>query len=248
MGSHSTQLDASNRREPQLAEDRDKPVLGLILCVSRPSIVPEPPPAGSKAGWRLSPPKSQNLLLRQDLSEAIIQLFREEKSLDFWNWHQLLRAIQPHHQLKEIWLLGSHDETSPEGSPRDEKPAQRERPPDWHGSGRYLSRCKELLDDYKPPEAGPVQPLPLVYFEDYSEVFESLRLCAKDMRTRHRDIKPENIAVDVTGGFKVTSIAGAALTLNNEMVAQYVPTQPTKYNPKLKPLIYDVRSLGLPGH
>ena len=41
---------------------------------------------------------------------------------------------------------------------------------------------------------------------------------------REQNLQPGQVLVDVTGGQKVTSIAGAVLTLNNELRFQYVQT------------------------
>jgi hypothetical protein len=116
----------------------------------------------------------------------------------YWNWQQLLRAIEYHPALKEIWLVGS---------------------PGERGSFSRLEECQRFLAPYG---RGIVRCLPRsVEFEDFDGLVSAIRgLLAKELRGR----QPARIGVDITGGQKVASIAGAALTMNRELRIQYVQT------------------------
>jgi hypothetical protein len=59
--------------------------------------------------------------------------------------------------------------------------------------------------------------------------------------TKGDGLDPGSVVVDVTGGFKVTSIAGAVVTLRRECVCQYVPTEDVPGSGR-EPLIYDFRA------
>ena len=80
---------------------------------------------------------------------------------------------------------------------------------------------------------------PAVNFEEFNALVESVRTVL------HRHLKhlPEHrILLDVTGGQKVTSIAGAALTLGNELRFQYVQT-----SDQFCPVRYDLLMERIPG-
>lgn len=47
--------------------------------------------------------------------------------------------------------------------------------------------------------------------------------------------------MEVTGGYKITSIAGAVLTLNRKVVCQYVQSDGPLPRAGLAPFIYDFR-------
>lgn len=116
----------------------------------------------------------------------------------YWNWQQLLRAIEYHPALKEVWLVGS---------------------PGARGSFARLEECRRFLASYG---FGRVQCLPKpVEFEDFDALVGAVRgLLVEELRA----MPPARIGVDITGGQKVASIAGAALTMNQELRIQYVRT------------------------
>jgi hypothetical protein len=55
---------------------------------------------------------------------------------------------------------------------------------------------------------------------------------------RKRGFESSRIAIDVTGGQKTASIAGAVLTLNRSTVVQYVQTEARE---EIEAYIYDLR-------
>lgn len=132
----------------------------------------------------------------------------------YWNWQQLLRAIAPHPQLAIVRLIGS---------------------PGDSGSFDQLSDCCRFLAPYLPncdltfvPDA--------VDFENFDRLVETVRgLLGKDLART----PAHHIGIDVTGGQKVTSIAGAALTMNRELRFQYVQTN-APYEALTYRLVYEL--------
>lgn len=127
------------------------------------------------------------------------------------NWQQLLRSIRNREALDEVWLIGSKEAN---GS----------------GSHSVLGTAARLLQPYVSGSVNHAQDSPS--FEDFDGVVEAVRSI---LRGSLRNVPREQIVLDVTGGQKVTSIAGAALTMNNELCFQYVQT-----NPPFATRLYDV--------
>jgi hypothetical protein len=119
-----------------------------------------------------------------------------------WNWQQLLRAIKPHvATLKRVYLLGSKDEKG-------------------RGSHHELGSCKKLLQRYLHAEI--ILEEEWVDFEDFRAV---VALLDKVIKTeKKKQTADKEIVIDVTGGQKTASIAGASVTLNSDAVFQYVQT------------------------
>ena len=59
-------------------------------------------------------------------------------------------------------------------------------------------------------------------FEDFNELVQCLREIIKS--EKERGFEDEDIVIDVTGGFKTTSIAGSSITFNTNVTFQYVRT------------------------
>jgi hypothetical protein len=129
------------------------------------------------------------------------------KALDaiMWNWQQLLRAIVPHvHDatLQRLHLIGS---------------------PGVSGSFEQLPLCQQVLAHYLPqvqivPERDPVD------FEDFNALVHCMRRIIQD--EKRSGMSERDIIIDVTGGIKTASIAGASITFNSQVMFQYVQTQP----------------------
>ena len=66
--------------------------------------------------------------------------------------------------------------------------------------------------------AGPVE------FEDFNALHRCLRGIISQEK-KDADLKDEDIVIDVTGGQKTTSIAGATITFNTRVTFQYVQTR-----------------------
>lgn len=141
------------------------------------------------------------------------------------NWQQLLRALRRHledgRHLDHVILYGSKD-----------------------------SRLEECASFLRPFLKG-LNPkvLPPVDLEDFEQVHALLR--AEVETLLQAKLRPEQIAVDITGGFKIPSVAGAVLTLNRAVVCQYVQSVGSEADKKkeIEAQIYDFRwdkSLELP--
>jgi len=118
----------------------------------------------------------------------------------------LLRAVAPHEsKLRRLYLIGS-DKGEQAGEP---------------GSTSQLSLCREFLQPYL-PKVEIIQWPAAADFEDVVSLDETLRdLLARedsDGRGLH------TLCVDITGGQKPASIAGAIATLDNRVTIQYVQT------------------------
>jgi hypothetical protein len=125
----------------------------------------------------------------------------------YWNWEQMMRGVGGQHehqqrQLKEVHLIGSCGTA---------------------GSFGELEQAKEFLGRYFPADSGVTVALheTCVNFENFGQTSEAIRTVVDDIKTR--SMKDRDIAIDVTGGFKIVSIAGAAVTFqNNDLLMQYV--------------------------
>ena len=242
-----------------LAARRKSKVLGaraLVLFVSSnqfsvgvkesevwvyPASAPEGPPragngapqGGAKAplGGQIAAGRQGGVRLSGDIKEDIRDVAPE------WNWQQLLRAIQPHVDrddclLERVWLLGSKDT------------------PQAQGSGRQIADCILVLKKY----------LKNVQFDsrcdlDFFSMDEVIRVLVHDVlpSLKRQGCQSREIVIDVTGGTKTSSIAGAIVTLNDDMIIQYVETKPSRPPEKgaakgTEPAtrVYDVRNDPLP--
>jgi len=174
-----------------------EPHSSLILLVS-PSNIPLPDPAS------LFP-----LHFRLDNGTSIelqgASLTEDIQTLDTirWNWQQVLRAVVPHSaKLQRLRLIGS---------------------PEPRGSFLQLDLCKAILERYLPG----VTILPVdepIDFENFNALVQCMRRIIKE--EEQHGMKEQDIIIDVTGGFKTTSIAGASITFRSQVTFQYVQTQP----------------------
>jgi hypothetical protein len=127
-----------------------------------------------------------------------------------WNWAPILRAIAAHRTaLERIYLIGSADIQGKAGS--------------W----MEFALCETIIKHYRPhvevlfPRKG--EPgCDGIDFENFEQIH---RYVARIVHSEERrGIKHRQITIDITGGQKPTSIAGAAATLNLQTVCQYVQT------------------------
>jgi hypothetical protein len=177
----------------------------LVLCVSPPNCTVKVAPFDSVAAGLVAevvlPGGVTASLKGKSLTEdiqTISTVAAQAGPKVRWNWQQLLRAIEPHPHLRSIWLIGS---------------------PGSEGSAQALARCQKLLESYTTASIN-CHPEPCD-FEDFNALVGAIRgLLQKPLR----GIASHLVAVDITGGQKVASIAGAALTMNRELRFQYVQT------------------------
>jgi len=134
-----------------------------------------------------------------------------------WNWQQLLRALVPHiDSLKSVYLLGS---------------------PEPGGSYRWLDAAEEIIKMYKNNVEVKRYKNP-VDFEDFDELLKIIINCIECLR--EEGIKDKDIIIDITGGTKTASIAGAIATLNTRVTFQYVSTNPDPKTGEYTVWAYDV--------
>jgi hypothetical protein len=238
------ELEQGRSLNVQLAEDYIKrnpgrPIKVLVLVVSKPTI-----------GYHLEKVNGKSQVVAERPSVPPVQLsgdiVTDIQALNAvrWNWQQTLRAIAPHHQSRIdcLWLLGSEEV--------------------------YLKEAKDFFSSYIPESARDnvhlAPELDLKNFDDLSDALRFIVLGTKRTdaaRAAQRSpkladfleskvepllkkrYKAHEVVIDVTGGIKVSSIAGAIFTLNNRVLCQYVPTTegPHKNEDELRPLIYDFR-------
>ncbi len=213
----SLQSSLSRQFLSEATEQSDHRVIrGLILIVSRmkgQKLVANPnwntaDPLSRRWLVTLGPDKTRDLSgteIRKDinhLQEAI------ETGLPPWNWQQLLRAIEPHAknlQAGHIWLVGSSDDDDAKGS----VPA-------------YINHARDFLQGYLP--ATTFHPVQGVDLEDFDALLRVLRDCAIKPACKNFKLSHKELALDITGGQKIASVAGAVITLNLQVVCQYVRT------------------------
>lgn len=204
-----------------LGEDlRERPPFkAMILFVSTPSsnsvpVISESPAIdGYHAKFEVRDRATSQLLSATLKGESAADLDNDIGLLDplKHNWQQLLRAIRNRQALEKVWLIGSREAN---GS----------------GSHAVLGTAARLLQPYVSASVNWAHDSPS--FEDFDGLVKAVRSI---LRGSLRDVPREQIVLDVTGGQKVTSIAGAALTMNSELCFQYVQT-----NPPCDTLLYDV--------
>lgn len=125
-----------------------------------------------------------------------------------WNWQQMLRAIEPHaDRLERLHLVGSSGPS---------------------GSCEQLATFELLVKGYfKSPELKITKRQGRggkgVDFEDFNALLDCVRAIIKE--EKGRGYSDEDIVIDVTGGFKTTSIAGSSVTFSTNVTFQYVQTQ-----------------------
>lgn len=119
-----------------------------------------------------------------------------------WAWQQMLRGLQPHRRtLRFVYLIGSAD-THP-----------------------YLPRAAALLRAYLPTlpsERIRCHPHPTPFDEVESMMGEYREAIAF---LKRQGVRESQITIDVTGGLKPTSVAGAMMTVSTGVVFQYVHTE-----------------------
>jgi hypothetical protein len=222
-------FDVERRSLRQVSLQKAKPdtnVKSLIMFVSTPDIVPELQidPSTKAANIFIKAPKSGGACRLAGVSVA-----NDIASFDFrWNWQQMLRAIEPHAGLESVWLIGSLDgDGKKTESP---EPAGAQLTNTGRGSYAYLELCKQMLELYL-PNARIESVHEAVSFEDFNDLEKTVRMI---LHTNLRHVPEDKIILEVTGGTKVASIAGAALTLANELRFQYVqttkPFSPIRYD------------------
>jgi hypothetical protein len=252
---HDRLRDRFERVRDLLAEEQgasEQPEAhALVLFLSTPNIVPEvvDPAQRPQRGYHARipfAPDAAATLGGSDLAADIAALTSAAPQGTFWNWQQVLRAIQPHRQLRQIWIIGSPDAqgygvgrdaaggrtdapSRAAGAPQAASPTPgtpappgtRIPPRGGKGSFDYLETCRRLLQAYTRARIDTLSEP--ASFESFEELMGAVRGLLRD---RLDAVPAEQVMIDVTGGMKVTSIVGATLTLHRAARFQYVSTQP----------------------
>lgn len=138
-----------------------------------------------------------------------------------WSWQQMLRCIEPHKdRLKHVYLIGSPS------SAGDEK----------KGSYNSLCAAEFLIKHYVENIKVHKHPLP-IDFEDFDGLKTAFNKAIELFK--EEGIPEKDIIIDITGGQKPVSIAGAIATLDKNVTFQYVQTTSDKTG-KYKVWAYDV--------
>lgn len=170
----------------------------LILLLS----TPDPEPEAYSFPMKINKKGIMAILEGKSLSHDI-EALNEIR----WNWQQILRAIKPHKdRLKYLYLIGSKDSGTIK-----------------KGSFNYLDGAITFVMQYCPGTRFYRADTP-VDFEDIESLIEILYQAIKTLK--NEGLSESDIMIDITGGQKVTSIAGAVITLNNSIRFQYVQTNP----------------------
>jgi hypothetical protein len=193
----------------------------LILSLTAPNTKIVDMPSPFKFPLTLSDKKGNTATLNgTDLKGDINEL----NKLDYWNWQQVMRGIEPHANLKYVYIIGSKDSAK------------------MQGSSRFLKEAELLINQYHPKASIQCLNTP-VDFEDFDELVNALEEAIRFLK--EHGAQEKDIIIDVTGGQKTASIAGAVVTLTRETTFQYVRTNP-KYNDVRDVLAYDVAAIQPP--
>lgn len=210
---------------------KEYPIRALVLFVSKPNCKPEK----KESGYELII-SDTTVPLAGDLQADMETL---DKLKTWWNWQQLLRAIEPHvSNVGSLWLVGSKESCLP--------------------------LAEVFLSQYFPKGKVDIRATPAVDLENFDHLFALLRFITLGKTSEDTALTrqnpglaaflsqpinplvasydPKGVAVDITGGIKVASITGAVLTLNHAVVCQYVQSAGLDgTDGKLRPYIYDFR-------
>lgn len=174
------------------------------------------PPSRKEDRWVLEN-NGQSVELDPRLEEVLQQ---QIKGIPF-PWQQTLRAINAHYVpggggVEAIYLIGSKDENETKGN-RHQR---------LDGSHGQLDKAIELIRFYF-PELKTIEARPRdqgVDFEDMKALLDLLRELMEE--AKQTGYKEEDIMIDVTGGQKTNSIAGALVTIHHpKLEFQYVGTR-----------------------
>ena len=118
-----------------------------------------------------------------------------------WNWQQILRGLSPHRSsLEHVYLVGSKGDN---GSFKDLDKAT-------NFIGKYFKNIRIAKHDRA------------IDFENFDVLVKALERAI--LLLKKHDFTEKDIVIDVTGGQKTTSIAGAMITINSVVTFQYVQT------------------------
>uniref|UniRef100_A0A7V4TZV3 Uncharacterized protein n=1 Tax=Candidatus Caldatribacterium saccharofermentans TaxID=1454753 RepID=A0A7V4TZV3_9BACT len=175
------------------------PHRALIVLLTLPNIIPQK--TNGSFPWVLEKGDTKVILKGESLENEANDPNLEKLR---WNWQQLMRGILPHvGTLRVVYLLGSDGSGS--------------------GSFRYLDDAEGLIKQYLPEVSVRRFGRPVDFEGDFEGLVDCLNQCVQEIQWEYR-IHEKDIVIDVTGGQKTASIAGAMVTLNTRVTFQYVST------------------------
>jgi hypothetical protein len=138
-----------------------------------------------------------------------------------WSWQQFLRGIAVHqNKLEVVYLIGTQGKL--DGTP---------------GSNDFLDAAEFLINNYMKNAKHVIHHPKAVNPDSFNPLCSALNDGVKKLKSLNYD--EADIVIDVTGATKMVSIAGAAVTMNKDVMFQYVQTEADK-NKEPKVLAYDV--------
>jgi len=200
-----------------------EPHKAMIILVSALNIMPEK--KNNNFPWTISSKGAEATINGASLENDINLLEKEKPKGLRWNWQQLMRSLLPHQQtLQIIYLLGSPDIIGKIKT--------------IEGSHKHLNLAEELIKQYLKGDIK-IKQYPAVSFEDFDNLIISINRCIEEIKSKDK-IKEKDILIEITGGQKTASIAGAMATLNTRVTFQYVDTNPDPDTGEYKIWAYDV--------
>ncbi len=177
-----------------LQQIKTTPCKALVLMVSKPNFGPLK---------KIFPLRidANTELKGESLKDDIFALYEKDVQC---NWRPILKGLIPHEQsLKYLYLIGSQtvDGVS--------------------GSFEVLEDVEFLIKRYF-PHVKTFKSKEGVNFEDLEALIQVIYEAIKELK--REELTEEDIVIDITGGQKTTSIAGAVVTLNSSVRFQYVQT------------------------
>lgn len=150
---------------------------------------------------------SRTLGDRINYLEGDIQLLEETK----WPWQQMMRGLNCHiNSVEYLFIIGSKD------SPNKKQG-------DMLGSFVYVKHAISLIKKYKPTldDTNIRTYHDAIDFEDFKQVKDAI---TSGINWLNDYVSETDIIIDITGGQKTASIAGAMATLSTGVTFQYVQT------------------------
>ncbi len=183
-----------------LSQHLCEPHASLIILLSTPSLNIKLPKTFSFPLKLIDARKNKSVTLKgKSLKDDI-----ETLNTIWWNWQQLLRGLEPHQSsLNNVYLIGSKDSGR------------------IKGSFSFLDQASSLISQYFPSVSIQKTNSP-VDFEDFNMLVKNINKTIQ--KFKEKGASEKDIIIDVTGGQKTTSIAGAVVTLNSQVTFQYVET------------------------
>lgn len=204
----------------QLSYNKTRPSKGLILLLS----TSKPIIANYTDGIFGNPIEfegDQKIILSGDPNHDLEMLEDAKIRKLRWNYQQMIRAIKPHlmgNSLQRVILVGSRDSKDPKTGATT------------GGSNKEFAFARALINAYaeKRGQKISIECMQEVDFEDIEEILLTLSGAVKKLANASgafAGLSTRDILIDVTGGTKAASIAGAISTLNNRVRFQYVSTE-----------------------